>query len=88
LSADQRDLSVRFSTLPRDERFRDLAWDSWSRGGPALPGAAATLDCRRVRVVEGGDHLILIGEVEAIRVGDAPAPLVYHRGGYRSLAAD
>lgn len=88
LSADQRDLSVRFSSLPAAERFRDLPWDSWSHGGPALPGAVAALDCRRARVVEGGDHLILIGEVEAIRLGDAPAPLVYHRGGYRRLAAD
>ena len=40
---------------------------------------------RLARQHEGGDHLILIGEVEQYR-REPKQPLLYHRGGYAALA--
>lgn len=84
LSAEQQGLSARFAT-PDSDRFRDLDWQH-GPCGPVLPGALVRFDCRRHAVVDGGDHLILIGRVEAVSVPDAAAdPLVYFRGGYRAI---
>jgi flavin reductase (DIM6/NTAB) family NADH-FMN oxidoreductase RutF len=38
--------------------------------------------CRKVRQVDGGDHLIFLGEVEEYRYNDGE-PLVFHSGRYR-----
>lgn len=84
LGANQRDLSARFAT-PDADRFQGL---DWLQGpcGPVLPGALARFDCRRHATVDGGDHVILIGRVEAVSVPDtAEDPLVYFRGGYRTI---
>jgi len=87
LGAGQRSVSTHFASVPAAERFTGLAWEDWARGGPVLTGVAAALDCRRVRVVDGGDHLIFIGEVEAASVAGQVGPLVYHRGAYAELAS-
>ncbi|MFR9797283.1 flavin reductase family protein [Streptomyces sp. MS06] len=62
LAAGQRDLAARFAG-PGD-RFRGLAVRSGPHGEPLLPGAAATLCCRRSGLVPAGDHLLLLGAVE------------------------
>ncbi|MFI5972658.1 flavin reductase family protein [Streptomyces sp. NPDC051452] len=62
LAADQRDLASRFAG-PGD-RFEGLTTKPGPHGEPLLPGAAATLCCRRVRLVPAGDHLVVLGAVE------------------------
>jgi len=84
LSAEQRALSARFAT-PDADRFQALDWQD-GPCGPVLPGALVRFDCRRHAVVDGGDHIILIGRVEAVSVPDgATDPLLYFRGGYRAI---
>jgi flavin reductase (DIM6/NTAB) family NADH-FMN oxidoreductase RutF len=47
----------------------------------------AHLECAKVAAHRAGDHTIYVGEVRVLRV--APGrPLLYHRGGYRRLAAE
>ncbi len=48
---------------------------------PRLPGASARFDCRTYSRVQMGDHLILVGEVEAYEV-EGGETLTYHRGRY------
>jgi len=81
LADDQRDLSARFAG-PVESRWCDLAWEALPGGSPALPGALTVLDCRLSRTVEGGDHLVFIGEVEAIRSREGARPLIYQGGSY------
>ncbi|CCG40919.1 flavin reductase family protein [Magnetospirillum molischianum] len=81
LADDQRDISARFAG-PVDARWRDLAWESLSDGSPALPGALTVLECVLTRTIEGGDHLIFIGEVQTILSRDGARPLIYQGGGY------
>ena len=82
LAAGQRDLAARFSG-PGD-RFAGPPLPCGAHGVPLLPGAAATLDCRRVRVVEGGDHVIVLGAVEAFARDPGPVLLfadgAFHEG--------
>ena len=50
-------------------------------GSPRLAGAAAWIDCTIQAVHTGGDHLIVVGRVEALGAGDGDEPpLLFHRG--------
>jgi flavin reductase len=49
-----------------------------------LDGALAGLECQTSATYDAGDHVIVVGEVHSIVVGDG-SPLLYYRGGYRSL---
>jgi flavin reductase (DIM6/NTAB) family NADH-FMN oxidoreductase RutF len=81
LADDQRDVSGRFAG-PVEARWTGQAWEPLESGIPALVGCLAVLDCAVARIVDGGDHLIFIGDVEGIRLSEGGRPLLYHRGGY------
>lgn len=53
-------------------------------GIPVLEGNAATIECKPWRLYDGGDHVIVIGEVTAIEVSDKN-PLLFHSGKFREL---
>lgn len=92
LAADQQALSVQFS-LPHDaeivpDRWEATPWRQWTTGAPILDGCIAVLECQRYAAYDGGDHIILVGEV--MQVSKAPeeeTPLLYFQGGYRDLAS-
>jgi flavin reductase (DIM6/NTAB) family NADH-FMN oxidoreductase RutF len=86
LAAGQDALSNKFASK-KDEwtRFDGLACGRAATGAPLIPGALASLDCRVVAQHEAGDHVVVVGEIEAF-VGGKGEPLLYFRGGYRSLA--
>ncbi|MES2861901.1 MAG: flavin reductase family protein [Pseudomonadota bacterium] len=50
-------------------------------GAPRLGSAAARFDCKTHDRVQMGDHMIIVGEVEAFEASDA-ATLTYFRGRY------
>lgn len=80
LAENQKDVSNTFAK-PVEDRFAAVEWRDGPTGSPVFPGAAAWFDCRAERIVDAGDHAILIGRVEGFensgRVG-----LGYVRGGY------
>ncbi|MBB5966722.1 flavin reductase (DIM6/NTAB) family NADH-FMN oxidoreductase RutF [Planomonospora venezuelensis] len=51
-----------------------------------LAGTLACFACRTVTVHEGGDHVIVVGEVEHFHRSQGE-PLVFHAGGYRAVSA-
>lgn len=51
-----------------------------------LVGALAVAGCRVTRLVEGGDHTIVLAEVTGLRVGESGRPLIFFAGRYRHLA--
>ena len=83
LARDQEALSNRFASK-KDEwrRFDGLAWETEVTGAPILPDTVAALDCRMIAAHEAGDHVIYVGEVEALRVDAAREPLLYQSGSY------
>lgn len=86
LAAGQEELSNRFaSKKDEDRRFEGIDWRPGTTGAPVLPGALATVDCRLVAAHEAGDHVIYVGSVEDVALGEGE-PLLYYRGTYRGLA--
>lgn len=80
LSEDQSTLSNQFATH-RDDRFEDIAYECGVGDVPLLPNCAAQFQCRSQHQVDGGDHVIFLGEVlEFASFGRRP--LVFQQGGY------
>ena len=83
LADSQRDLADHFATRGRQSFAPDAPRSP--AGLPTVPGAIATIDCRLKGVLEGGDHSIVVGELEWVDVREG-APLVHWRGDYTRLA--
>lgn len=86
LGAAQRDVSQRFATHGID-RFVGLALERGPGDLPLLAGCVTRFVCRIVERYAGGDHVILLAEVESFEGNDAE-PLLYLRGAYRRLGHD
>lgn len=84
LAEDQEHLSRRFASKDQD-RFDDRGYREGVTGAPLLEGAIAHIECRVVHAYPGGDHTIIVGEVEAASVAEHK-PLAYYRGRYSHLA--
>lgn len=84
LAADQHHLSGQFATAAPD-KFAGVAVADGLGGVPLIEGALVRFECRTVRWVDAGDHLICLGEVERFDTGDGE-PLVFHAGAYHVAA--
>ncbi|MBU2889514.1 flavin reductase family protein [Celeribacter halophilus] len=85
LSEGQTDISNTFARQVED-RFAAVEWQEGPYGSPVFDGVSAWFDCSMHKVVEAGDHVILIGQVEAFDVAEH-AGLGYARGAYFSPSA-
>lgn len=87
LSAGQDDLSRRFAVRgrPLAGQFDDVPHRvAPLTGAVVVEGAVASLECRTVRTMDGGDHTVVLGEVLSVDVPDtAGEPLLYYEGQYR-----
>jgi flavin reductase (DIM6/NTAB) family NADH-FMN oxidoreductase RutF len=81
LAADQLDVAWHFAGRPAADPPR---WVD-GRTTPLLEGTATTISCRPWRTYDGGDHLIVIGEVEQVEITDRD-PLLFHGGQFRHLS--
>lgn len=86
LAEDQRDVSTTFAR-PVEDRFAAVAWRKGPHGSPIFEGAAAWFDCAMERVIEAGDHSILLGRVEAFDNRNKNG-LGYARGNYFTAALE
>jgi flavin reductase (DIM6/NTAB) family NADH-FMN oxidoreductase RutF len=69
-----------------DPRLTGIPHTVAVNGCPVLDGSLAWAACRVVAVHDGGDHLIVAGEVEESWVGpDSDDPLLTYEGRYRSI---
>lgn len=85
LAGDQAGLCRRFAR-PGVDRFAGVDW--WSSpesASPVVGGVLAWIDCRIAAVHPAGDHLILVGHVDAMGGTPTGDALVFTRG--RLLAA-
>lgn len=85
LAATQRDIAVRFAT-PAEDKFAGLETLAAPSGVPLLPDVSALFECRKTGTFDGGDHLVLMGEVE--RYADfGRDPLLFVRGRFMAVDA-
>lgn len=87
LAAAQQDLCLEFARPDRPEgeaAVRRIGARQGVTGNAVVPAAVASLECVLYAEHVAGDHTLLIGEVVALREGDADAPpVLFHRGGFR-----
>ncbi|ARZ67054.1 flavin reductase family protein [Streptomyces sp. HU2014] len=84
LRGEQSEIALRFAKSGVD-RFADGDAVPLELGLPGIPEALVRVACSLQQVVDGGDHSILIGRVEATYTGDG-APLIYCDRGFQRLA--
>ncbi len=75
LASDQAALALAFARKGSD-KFTGVDWVA-DAGAPRLTGSPGWLACTVSRLVEGGDHVIVLGEVHRAATTEA-APLTYH----------
>lgn len=81
LAGDQHDLAMHFAGRPQ------AVEPGWREGAtaPALAEACATFSCVPWAEYDGGDHIIVIGEIVAAHHSDLE-PLLFHSGKFHRLS--
>lgn len=87
LQNGQQPASIRFAARDED-RFGATPWSRGEAGAPILVDSLCVFECRRYAVYDGGDHHILVGEVEKASFDASLDPLLFFRGRYRRLHFD
>lgn len=84
LSADQGDMCWK---IARDGlTLGEMQLDTNAEGVPVLPGCLARFECRQSAVYDGGDHVIILGEVLRASYVEEGTPLAFFGGAVRGFA--
>ena len=87
LAAGQGELAHRFSAKdPESAKWEGVEWTE-RQGLPWLEGALVWVACESRDLIDGGDHLILTGNVLEAEANEGQ-PLLFHRSDYRDLLAE
>jgi 3-hydroxy-9,10-secoandrosta-1,3,5(10)-triene-9,17-dione monooxygenase reductase component len=82
----QRDEHFAKRATPADaNRFADLNWELGRGGTPLLTDALATLECQIVAEHPTGDHWIVVGQVDHLRISPIDDPLIFFAGAFRTV---
>ncbi|MFF4324870.1 flavin reductase family protein [Streptomyces sp. NPDC001568] len=84
LATQHTDIATHFARSGHD-KFTNSGMQPSELGLPGLPDATARIACTLHTVLDGGDHSILIGHVEAVS-HTHDTPLVYHNRNYTQPA--
>ena len=85
LHEDQMDLSNTFARSSAD-KWEGVEHAYGENGCPVFEGALAVLECDKHAMYEGGDHLIMIGEVTGMKYDNGDSrPLLYYKGAYGKI---
>ena len=84
LSDAQEQVSRTFASRAPD-KFAEVSYtDGAATGAPILDGVLAYIECRVHEMLPGGDHTILVGDIQGGEAREG-APLLYYRGQYRQF---
>ncbi|GAA4819723.1 3-hydroxy-9,10-secoandrosta-1,3,5(10)-triene-9,17-dione monooxygenase reductase subunit [Tomitella cavernea] len=87
LAEDQQDACAVFGSRNPD-KFASVDWHRSPGGMPILDGELAWIDCTVEKVVDGGDHHVVFGRVQAFGTGEPDKPLLFYRGQYTGIEPD
>lgn len=80
LAKGQERISGVFASKSGD-KFAQVDYSIGENGSPIIEGTLAAAECSLAEICPGGDHTIIIGQVEKVHVHGGE-PLLYHRGAY------
>src|SRR5262252_277264 len=86
LAEDQEEVSRRFAKTGGD-KFTGVPCRVGHLDTPILEGTLGHVECRIIETLEGGDHVIHVGEVQHAEARDG-RPLLFFRGRYQQMARD
>lgn len=87
LGAEQQHLAQHFAASGKTS-WESIAYQETREGVRALKHCITAISCTVHKQHAGGDHVIIIGKVHAIRIVDKSAkPLLYFRRHYHDLGA-
>ena len=81
LSKSQVEMSNRFAGRGED-KFAGIEYSDDPHGSPLFNDCSAQFECKTWNVYDGGDHLIIVGEVLDYRHNESQSPLVFACGSY------
>ena len=81
LAENQMALSNKFAGRGTD-KFADVNYSKGVGDSLLLEGAIAQFECKTWQVYEGGDHLIIVGEIIKQSIDSTQPPLVFSQGSY------
>jgi len=86
LGADAADVSAVVGSREPD-KFSRVPLGRTGRGQPIISGAPAWFDCSVARVVDGGDHVVILADVRGAGPVEGPGdPLLFFAGRYAQIA--
>ncbi|GAB7006457.1 hypothetical protein JCM18899A_39300 [Nocardioides sp. AN3] len=83
LARRQQEIALRFAARGEDH-FAGLHLEYGEHSLPVVPNALAHLDCAVDRVVEAGDHTVVLGAVSAT-CSSPGEPLAFHAGRFADV---
>lgn len=92
LSREQERASRWFAGTDRPRGREELTGFAWhpapDTASPVLSGSVAYFDCTVSSLVPAGDHVLVLADVRSLgELHDDCGPLVFWRGGYRSIGS-
>lgn len=85
LAGNQQELSARYARRG-DHRLEPGQFTIGEHGAPLVNDALVSFECSLEATHPGGDHVIIVGRVEAMHQRAEGEPLVFFSGAYRALA--
>jgi 3-hydroxy-9,10-secoandrosta-1,3,5(10)-triene-9,17-dione monooxygenase reductase component len=90
LAPAHADIAAAFA-MPHAERegiWERFPWVPDDAGAPLLTGAVGAFSARVRQMVDAGDHVLVLGDVTAIHMGEGVDTLVYHNRGYGRIVRE
>lgn len=87
LSSDQQMIAESFAQPHTEfvDRLVGLETFTLKSGAPLIVGGMAYLDCQVLATHSFGGNMLIVGEIQATRIGSASQPLLYFDRHYRML---
>lgn len=85
LADNQQDISNRLAKKGGPEKMDGIVTRPGVTGAPIVEGSIGHMDCTLRNSYDGGDHVILVGEIKQAAIGEPLPPLLYFRSAYRTV---
>jgi flavin reductase (DIM6/NTAB) family NADH-FMN oxidoreductase RutF len=85
LGASHDSAALQLAAKSAESRFAGLQYETTPDGALFIEGASAWLECAPHRVVEAGDHAIVLLRVSGLTFVPEVEPLVFHGSSFRQL---
>jgi flavin reductase (DIM6/NTAB) family NADH-FMN oxidoreductase RutF len=86
LAGEHRSVARSLSSK-NEPRFGGVDWVASDSGAVFVHGATLWLECSIYKVVEAGDHEVVLLRIEALDMYPDVPPMVFHRSGFHALSS-